>query len=182
MSRLAHNTITLTVAILILSIANLAQAACSGGGGGAPTSYSSSRIISSTPVCSKKAELAKTPIEDEELAEDAEDTTDEGSETLATDEDEVTSPSDLSDETPETTTAKAKTVSHTPAKNATTKVSYLVVQESKPGTGLDLDAEVNPAVNRGMFATLNAAEETAEIWRDVMPGWEVDIIQVAANN
>lgn len=61
------------------------------------------------------------------------------------------------------------------------QLKYLVVQEQNPGTGLDLNDKTSPAVNRGIFNTQLAAEETAEIWRDVMPGWEFEVVTVSVN-
>jgi len=78
------------------------------------------------------------------------------------------------------TTSIAKAVSHTASAPAA-KGKYLVIQEAKPSTGLSLNATVNPTVNRGMFDTLSAAQETAEIWRDVMPGWEVKVVEISMN-
>ena len=57
------------------------------------------------------------------------------------------------------------------------QVSYMVVQENKPGSGLDLNDATNPATSRGTFDTRTQAEETAEMWRDVMPGWKVEVLE-----
>ena len=196
MTRLAPNTLALTVTtILILSIASLAQAACSGSGGGSRSSYTSSNYVSSKivrspaktctgPTCSKKnTQPVENTVDDQELAASVAAERDYEINTTVKAEDAVSSPSDLSDTTP--TTATAKTVSHATTEKTSpapvVNVKYLVVQEAKPGTGLDVNDKTNPAVNRGTFDTLASAQETAEIWRDVMPGWEVEVVEVAMN-
>ena len=63
----------------------------------------------------------------------------------------------------------------------TVQLKYMVVQERKPGTGLDLNDTADPAVDRGTFDTRLAADQTAELWRDVMPGWEVEVVEVSVN-
>ena len=62
--------------------------------------------------------------------------------------------------------------------DAPTQTSYMVVQENRPSSGLDVNDEINPATNRGIFDTHAQAEQTAEMWRDVMPGWEVEILEI----
>ena len=66
------------------------------------------------------------------------------------------------------------------ASDAPTQTSYIVIQENKPGSGLDMNDEINPTINRGIFPTRTQAEQTAEMWRDVMPGWEVEVVEMPA--
>jgi len=76
---------------------------------------------------------------------------------------------------------KAKTEKPQPSGTIASQMGFTVIQELRPGSGLDLQDATHPAINRGIFSTRAAAEDTAELWRDVMPGWEVDVIEMAAN-
>ena len=87
---------------------------------------------------------------------------------------EAASPSDeIQDSMP------VKIVSRQRVINGTPSVTYTVIQELRPGTGLDSNDMDNPVINRGTFDSLKKAQDNAEMWRDVMPGWEVEVVKAS---
>ena len=170
MTSLTKQTLTTAVlSILILSMSNLdATAACSGSRGKKNAHRNSYKrhhnYHKNNKLHKKTAKKISQPIHVEKAPQSAETKIAAEPKIPATTISQTTV-SEITDPSP----------SDKPA-----EVKYMVIQESKPGSGLDTGDTSNPTLNRGIFDSLADAEETAEMWRDVMPGWEVEVREIPA--